>query len=1767
MSTEAETREAGADAAALETGSYEVIRARLLDGAKELGARADRLNDKRKQKFGGTELTVVGNERVRTENNCVPRDIVNVGGLLLFGYNVHLGLRTTTSVGDVFGLHRFERNEAGAFDLGAVPFEGRGAFLADPTFVKEFKELYQYYKDAKLLQLRMRSDGRLLAIFQTGFTVKDIKVFRWAVDVRGGVTYIDNRGDEDHVFPPSHDFEWTATTRDHHVHGRHPHVNVLNEVFVETVGGDLTVKIEDNTDDGKGIYSEPVQEPRQALDDAEIHYAKLGGLILLKVLPYKEDRWRYLVYNTRSKAVRRIDAIGLACLQLPENHGIVFPGGYYLQTGDTKVFDEDTTDLEFLRVVRSPNGEDILYVFHHRESGRTLLLPYNLIRKEVQNPIQCHGYTLFDDGSLVVFRSTSDEPVRVHPMQIWRTPFHSEEFAAKAPKDDSFLTNVGNAELVRGISDAYTIKKLIENPRPTRQLYEDLIAHVNRVIDAYFWLDREETENLRATLDEIKKNAEGVVDEFEKVQAIRRRADEALEEAKATQNKLFVDLRPEALGRVEEYLKALTALRGQRGHLITLRELRYMDLEAVDALEAAVKARFDEVSDACVRFLLSEEALLPLVSRIEETHKQIAGIQKAHEIQPIAQEIEDLSVGLNLLSEVVSGLQIDDITQRTQILEGISEVFGQLNRVRATLQARRKELLGSEGRAEFGAQFKLFGQAVSSGLSMSDTPEKCDEGLSRLLVQLEELESRFSEFDDFLAELAAKREEVYEAFGSKKQQLLDDRQRRAQNLAKAAERILEGVDRRTKSFKEEDELNAYFASDAMIMKLRQLVDDLRAIGDDVKADELDAKLKSGRQNALRNLRDKVELFEGGDNVIKLGKHRFSVNTQAFELTMVPRDGQMALHLTGTDFYETITDPEFLKSRDYWEQQLVSEDDTVYRAEYLAASILFDAERNLNGLDLGRLHHAALDEKELLELVRAYANARYDEGYERGLHDADATRILQKLMAMRETAGLLRYSPDARALACLFWASFVGDEDRAKWHRRAQSLGRLRTAFARSEAVEGFGRELASALGSFLGDRGISASEHELQVAGRYLFEELSNPHPRFTTSREAVELRDHLYDQMLLDGTRQAFEEDLRSIEGEVRERFELAEAWMQAFLAGGQRDGLERYLPVVREAAVLVITPRLEREEVAALTQVTVDELLGQHRRIQDRKLSLRLDEFLSRLGAFVSTRVPGFQAFREARHALLERERRRLRLDEFKPRVLTSFVRNKLLNEVYLPIIGDNLAKQMGTVGANKRTDLMGLLLLISPPGYGKTTLMEYISSRLGMVFMKINGPSLGHNVTSIDPAEAPNATARQEVEKINLALEMGSNVMLYLDDIQHTHPELLQKFISLCDGQRRIEGVWRGQTRTYDLRGKKFAVVMAGNPYTESGEKFQIPDMLANRADTYNLGDILQGKEDVFALSYVENALTSNPVLAPLATRSQDDVYRFIRLAQGEDVPTTDFQHSYSKVESEEIVGVLKKLFQVQAVLLKVNQEYIRSASMDDNFRTEPAFKLQGSYRNMNKLAEKVVSAMNDAELHAVIGDHYIGEAQTLTTGAEQNLLKLAEMRGRMTEAEATRWEEIKKGFRRVQLQGGKDEDPMTRALGTLSGLSDQLDGIRGHIAHAVEVSERSQEKAGQAEGLLLPQLEHLENTLKRLARPELEVHVEQKTDPRLEALLSEHLSAMQSTLGPLVASQSTNLEALRNLSRPLLELIEVMKLAAIDGGRPAPMPTPRTKPPAR
>jgi hypothetical protein len=105
-------------------------------------------------------------------------------------------------------------------------------------------------------------------------------------------------------------------------------------------------------------------------------------------------------------------------------------------------------------------------------------------------------------------------------------------------------------------------------------------------------------------------------------------------------------------------------------------------------------------------------------------------------------------------------------------------------------------------------------------------------------------------------------------------------------------------------------------------------------------------------------------------------------------------------------------------------------------------------------------------------------------------------------------------------------------------------------------------------------------------------------------------------------------------------------------------------------------------------------------------------------------------------------------------------------------------------------------------------------------------------------------------------------------------------------------------------------------------------------------------------------------------------------------------------------------------------------------------------------MNKLAERIVPAMNDAELEALIDDHYAGEAQTLTSGAEANLLKLAELRGRLSEEQSRRWADVKAAYLRAQALGGDDEDPMSRAVGAVGLLADRVGAVETAIGRAAQ-----------------------------------------------------------------------------------------------------------------
>ena len=1615
----------------LQGGTYEILRDRLLSHGKELQQRLGKLNDARKDVFGSIETKLLTSQRISTENNCVPRDMVPVGNKFIFGYNVFVGLRSEMQVSDVFAVYSWQNGHLAAESL---------SLLENQEFASDFFNLYKYYRNARFAKFAVIG-AYLYMVFRVGKSVNDLKTFKWLIQ-GDKLTYCDNRSDHEYIFPPQHGFEWIRATQDMHRSGLNPHISIEDMVFVETVGGDLTIKIEDNTETGEGIYSEPVDNSDQTLADAEIYYSVIDHMVVMKIRPYQEQDFRYLIYNAKIEQVERVDSIKDSCVLLPDNHGLIFSNGYYLQTGECKKFNTETNDMVFEKRISSPNGEDHLYVFYNREAGVYVLLSYNTISQQIENPFICNGYSCFDDGTMLYFKA-DQEAQKHHVVQVWQTPYYGPDFSMDI-QQDSELFKIGNKDIVRCMAECSALLNLIDKREGYVNLYMDINKLAQDIRDAFFWLDSEITFNLAQPLAEISQAAEAAVDEYEKVVRTRENTRKQIKDVSIRVTEHLESIDYGALDNVDVFVSHLAALRGLRGEIISLKDLRYADIELIEKLESDVTAETDKLSDLCVQFLLKPDALAPYKTRIDKLSKVVPELKKVADVKERTEEVSAISTELEMLTEIVSNLKIADATQTTAIIDAISLVFAVVNQVKAALKNKLNELAVLEGKSEFSAQIKLLDQSVINYLDLCDTPEKCDEYLSKASVQLETLESKFTDFEEFILELSEKREELFNTFESRKVQLVAKRNQITDALMASGKRIITGIKKRVDSLKEVNEINGFFASDMMVQKLHETVEQMLKLGDSVKADDINSQLKSIQQEAIRQLKDRQALFEDGDNVIKLGNHRFRVNKQNLDVTMVNRESQMYYHLTGTGFFERVQDEQFSQTSDVWHLDSVSESRDIYRGEYLAYKML-------NHLKAGdqkhkeKLCYAEFDQ--ILNFAREFMAPRFAEGYVKGVHDNDGAIILHNLLQLENEIGLLRFSTQARAMALLFWLQWPDKTQKDLLAAKIISIGQLHQAFNADQARSNYISMLSDRIREYFDDSKLF-DMNLVDSAAEYLYEELT-ANDKFCVSKIAddivndFERRLSKQQQLKLTETIDKLKDD-DSLGG-----FILLRDWIRSFVTLEKQD-----IAYAEEAAVLILDQnRKSRHLIAQNIERKLEGLVGSHSLINNGIYALNYCEFTDRLYYHENMVVPKFNLYRDRKKTLIDEFADKMKISEFTPRILTSFVRNQLIDKVYLPLIGDNLAKQIGDAGENKRTDLQGLLLLISPPGYGKTTLMEYISNRLGLIFVKINGPAIGHKVTSFDPAEAPNAAAREELKKLNLSFEMGDNVMIYLDDIQHCNPELLQKFISLCDGQRRVEGVYKGKSRTYDLRGKRVCVVMAGNPYTESGEKFRIPDMLTNRADTYNIGDIVGSNYDSFVLSYIENCITSNPVLSKLSNRSQKDIASVIRLAQTGQREGIEFEGNYTSDELNEYVSIMKKLFKVRDVVLKVNRQYIDSAAQADEYRTEPPFLLQGSYRNMNRIAERILPVMNEDELWTLIESNYQQDAQTLTTGAESNMLKFAEIVDRQTEQQLSRWNEIKKTFGRNQLLGDETEDKVAMVVRQLNAFGAGLDSIKDAIATGV------------------------------------------------------------------------------------------------------------------
>ncbi|HEX6224348.1 MAG TPA: DNA repair ATPase, partial [Chryseolinea sp.] len=1231
----------------LDSGTYEIIRKRLEEQRLNLLERLSKLNNARKEIFNSAGFQLVGNQRITTINSGVARGIMAFGNLTIFGYNVHFGLRENIKLSDVFSIYKFTGDHFNPEPL---------TLIEDDDFITDFGNLYKYYRDSIFAKF-VKTENYLYMIFQTGKSVDDRKAFKWLIKDEK-LLYVDDRSVHEIKRAAQHEFDWVKTDLNSRRLGLYPHISVLDKVFIEALHGDVTFKIENNTDSGKGIYSEPVLNKDQQLDDAEYHYADLGNLIPIKIKPYGE-KFRAYIFNVRTKQVLPINSLLEAGVLLPDNQGLIFPSGYYLQSGECKLFELHISDLEFSSSIASPNGEDFLYVFYQRLTNTYVLMSYNMIAQQVETPIVCNGFTVFSDGMLVYFRS-ENEAVRHHQVQIWQTPYTST-LQENTAMSNNVLYKIGNKDIVSAMSESQEVIQLLQKEDSYEDLYEDIHKRANDIVDSYFWLKDEATFDLAAPLLQIRNIATTAIDEFAKVQAQRQHANDNLVTMQKRVDQLVIDVKGATITSLDQLVTLLAATRSMQGAVIDLRNIRYIDVNAADALKETLSQYNNTLSQDTVNFLLREDALAPYEQKVAELKRTASRVVKVIEAQPVEQMVKEISNGLEMLIDILNSLKIEDSTQTTRIIEKISLIFASLNEVKAELVRITTALRAQESTGQFHAQLTLLDQTIVNFLDLSTSPEKCEDYFTKVSIQVEELESKFADFDEFIVKIADKRDEVIKAFNTKKEMLIAQLNKRTTALEQIGLRVLKNIENKAQSFNDKESIYAFFSTDLMVDKVRNLRDELKDLGDVAKAENLENLVKVAQETALRNLKDRTDLFVDGQNVISLGQHKFVVNKQVLDLTIVRKNETLYFHLLGTSFYKQVTAESLHQHRTIWEQELISENAAVYRAEYLAYQTFLDS-----------LHHN--DQWDYEFFINERTERDYAAAYLKGVHNTDAAAIYQGLKKLQAELGILQFAPAVRVAAQLFWFG-LDESSRSRLQQLITAAYSIQESFPQSKRASFVEKELSS---RFLQTK-LPYESMEANDVSQYLYSELSTT-KNFTCSQQALHLKKAFDEYLHAQRRTSLFLQELNNTGFDTAERFYIIQSWLHAFLT---RDiGIDKQY--VDEAACLLLFKDHTYKERAAADSIDLIGLKGTHAVIQgEGKYTLNFHHFMKKMRSYFDTIVPAFTSFNQLKEQLVRTYRQQLKISELEPKVLSSFVRNRLINEVYFPLIGANLAKQIGAAG----------------------------------------------------------------------------------------------------------------------------------------------------------------------------------------------------------------------------------------------------------------------------------------------------------------------------------------------------------------------------------------------------------------------------------------------------------------------------------------------------
>lgn len=376
--------------------------------------------------------------------------------------------------------------------------------------------------------------------------------------------------------------------------------------------------------------------------------------------------------------------------------------------------------MQIERVIQAPNGEDVLYVFYNRSTGDYALMPYRLIQQRVEERITCHGFSLFPNGHLLLFRADT-EPQKHHMIQLRQTPYHMPGYEPEGRRD-AFLYQVGNREVVRCLAECNEVLTLIRREEPYAELYTDLVRRSSAILDSYPWLSHADGFAIDAALRAVGEAADRAVDEFDRVTRMRREAVERVAKARKECELRFQEIRRANFGALNDYVVNLAALRGLRGELISLREVRYVVVAEVEALEKQVVEESATLSGKCVEFLLRPESLEPYRKAAMAHLAAVEGVRTVAEGKNRGSRRQRRRRAGNAHRSrerpAHRGCHADHSHHRWYHHRLFHAQSSALRPAQPSF-----ELASTEGAAQFAAQMKLLGQAASSYLDLCSTCE------------------------------------------------------------------------------------------------------------------------------------------------------------------------------------------------------------------------------------------------------------------------------------------------------------------------------------------------------------------------------------------------------------------------------------------------------------------------------------------------------------------------------------------------------------------------------------------------------------------------------------------------------------------------------------------------------------------------------------------------------------------------------------------------------------------------------------------------------------------------------------------------------------------------------------------------------------------------------------------------------------------------------------------------------------------------------------